>query len=196
VHIDDQTSALASGELQPGERVLWSGKPDSTRIFSANDVYLVAFGLLWSGTSLVGVANTLASGSWAGGLFCVAFVLGGIYMTFGRFFVRVWVRKRTQYAVTDRRILARIPGWRGARHTSSVWLASHPPVEKRTGRDGRGTVWVGRPTSHQGRPSDDWGWPESGSSAVAFLDIPEADGVAWLIARQLGELAEGQVSAA
>jgi hypothetical protein len=49
VHIDDQTSALASGELQPGERLLWSGRPDSTRIFfffSAGDVFLIPFSLV------------------------------------------------------------------------------------------------------------------------------------------------------
>jgi hypothetical protein len=190
VHFDDQTSALASGELRPGERVIWSGGPDSTCVFALRDVFVIPFSLVWTGMASVGAAISLASADLVGGLFSVPFVLFGIYMTFGRFFVRVWVRKRTVYALTDRRILALRPGWRDTRHTSSVWLASHPPVEKRIGRDGRGTVWVGRPTSDQRGLGDEWGWPQSGSSAVAFLDIPEADGVAWLIARQLGELGD------
>jgi hypothetical protein len=194
MHIDDQTSELARGELQPGERFLWSGRPDSTRIFLASDVFfLIPFGLVWSGASSVAAAQAFASGRVLGGLFSLAFVLIGIQVGFGRIFARTWVRRRTLYAVSDRRILALVPGWRGARHTSSVWLASHPPVDKRIGRDGRGTVWVGH-MSDQRRQSEAWGWQKSGSSAVAFLDIPEADGVAWLIARQLGEFGEGQVS--
>jgi hypothetical protein len=201
VHIDDQRSALASGELQPGERLLWSGRPESTRIFFAIDVFfLIPGGLLFTGIGSVAAAKVFASGHLSAsgylgaGLVSMSFVLAGIHVSFGRIYVRTWVRKRTVYAVTDRRILALIPAWRGARHPSSVWLESHPPVDKRIGRNGRGTLWVGRPTSHQDRQTEEWGWQRSGSSAVAFLDIPEADGVARLIARQLGELGEGQVS--
>jgi len=188
VQIDDRTSALAGDELQPGERLLWSGQPDGKRIFLASDVlFLIPFGLVWTGASSVAAAQAFASGRGGGGLFAMSFVLIGIQVSFGRIFARTWVRRRTLYAVSDRRILALVPGWRGARHTSSVWLASHPPVDKRVGRDGRGTVWVGY-MSDQQRQREAWGWQKSGGSAVAFLDIPEADGVARLIARRLGEL--------
>jgi hypothetical protein len=187
-HIDRQPRASLGGELQPGEQLLWSGKPGSTRSFTHCDAFLVPFGLVWSGIALVGAVNALPFVAPAGGLFCVLFVLVGIYMAFGRLIVRAWVRERTVYEVTNRRLLAHRPGWRGACHTSSVWLASHPPLEKRIGRDGQGTLWVGRHNSPQQTVDDDWGWVPSSSSLVAFLDIPEANGVASLIARQLCEL--------
>jgi hypothetical protein len=201
VHIDDQTSALASGELQPGERVLWSGKPDSRRWLYPQDAVLVPFSVLWGGFAIFWEATVLLSSGPRNSvilpLWGVPFVLVGLYMMVGRFFARRWVRRRTLYAVTDRRVIAIKPAWRGGRHTSSVWLASHPPVQKRIGRDGRGTVWVGRRTSDQHWLTHDSGWPQSGSSsgeAVAFCDIPEANGIFVLIARQLGDLGQGQVS--
>jgi hypothetical protein len=193
MHIDNETSVLASGELQPGERLLWSGKPDSRRWLYPQDAILIPFSVMWGGFWIFWEATALSSSTARDSvifpLWGIPFVLIGLYLMVGRFFTRRWTRRRTLYAVTDRRVTAIRPAWRRGRHTNSVWLASHPPVQKHIGRDGRGTLWVGNHTSEQHWFTHDSGLSGSSSGdVVAFSDIPEADGVFVLIARRLADL--------
>lgn len=93
--------------LDPGERLLWEGRPDERLfLFERRDIFGVPFSLLWGGGVFFWLATAIGSGAplslviWGSPL--VAF---GAYMIVGRFFVDAWIRRRTRYAITDRRAL-------------------------------------------------------------------------------------------
>lgn len=94
-----------SSHLTPGERVVWEGRPDTGLfVFRAYDGFLIPFavffGIVAVGVILVGALNDvvfLAVG--------VIFALTALYMGVGRFFVSQSRRKRSRYALTDRRAL-------------------------------------------------------------------------------------------
>ncbi|MGA9139556.1 MAG: PH domain-containing protein [Methanocella sp.] len=99
--------------LSPGEKLLWSGQPPGKLlVFRASDLALMPFALFWTGFSLLWEFAALA-GVLSGGfdlfslcfpLFGVPFVLIGVYLLFGRFVMDVVTRRRTYYALTDRRV--------------------------------------------------------------------------------------------
>jgi hypothetical protein len=93
--------------LLSGERVLWQGQPVAGIMFTVADVFLVPFSLLWGGFAFFwewSVTRTDGAPIFFS-LWGVPFVLAGLYLIVGRFFIDAWIRGRTYYAVTNRRIL-------------------------------------------------------------------------------------------
>ena len=91
--------------LDPGERILWEGRPD-TRLFllRKQDTFLIPFSLVWGGFAIfwnVGV--------WTGGapfffsIFGLPFLIVGAYVTIGRFFHDQLRRRGTVYALSTKR---------------------------------------------------------------------------------------------
>jgi hypothetical protein len=123
VLVDPAAADQVGAELQFGERVLWSGRPDSRSWFVSSDLYLVPFSLLWGAFAIFWEASAVTS---HGGLFFdvwgVPFVAIGLYMIAGRFIVRRRLMRRTAYAITEQRAIAIRPTWRGGRETTSVWF--------------------------------------------------------------------------
>src|ERR1019366_8488702 len=129
----------------------------------------VPFILLWGGFAIFWEAT--AAPSKGGGLFFdlwgVPFVAVGLYLIAGRFIVRRRQGQHTAYAITEQRAVAVRPTWRGGRETTSVWLASSPPVTQRATRNGHGTVMIGSaPSARQlSMIAGDPGWPSGRTSA-------------------------------
>jgi hypothetical protein len=93
--------------LLPGERLLWSGRPDPAKWFSPIDLYLVPFSILWCSFAIFWESSVLASGK-APGFFLFFggfFVVIGLYFTIGRFFVKRAGKRKTLYALTTSRAL-------------------------------------------------------------------------------------------
>ena len=185
-----QASPL-NGELTAGERVLWEGRPDAQRWLTAQDWYLIPFSLMWGGFAIFWEASALSSPSARSSIIFpvwgVPFVLVGLYLIFGRFFVRHWIRKATTYALTDKRVIEISRSLSGVRRVNSVWLASDPPIDKKIRDNGRGTLWIGQFPAGRGFAVDA-GWPGAArmsSNGVVLADIPDAASVATLIASQL-----------
>lgn len=189
-----QVPALTA-ELVPGERVLWEGRPDARRWLSPQDWYLVPFSLMWGGFAIFWEASVLASPSARSSvifpLWGVPFVLIGLYLIVGRFFVRHRIREATSYAVTDRRVIEISRSLFGSQRVNSVWLASYPPIDKRIGKDGRGTVWIGQFPFGRSFALEP-GWPggrRMTGNGVVLAEIPDAAKVAALLATHLGSSA-------
>jgi hypothetical protein len=157
------------------------------------DAVLIPFSVMWGGFTIFWEIGVLSSSGARDSvifpLWGVPFVLVGLYLMVGRFFARRWIRKRTLYAVTDQRVIAIAPSWPRGERTTSVWLGSSPPVEKRLAR-GTGTVWVGSfPRGNRWLASEP-GWPggrSATSSAIVFTDIQNADEVYSRIRHELSE---------
>ena len=181
-------------DLLPGERIVWAGRPVPGHLFTASDVFLVPFSLLWGGFALFWEAGVLGLGPFGGGgrsapaffaLWGVPFVLMGLYFIIGRFFYKVWRKRRTIYAVTDRRVLLLTTTF--GRRVQAAFLNVLPGISTSVSRDGVGTITFG-----SGSVIDAWygntgmelfGWGRS-SGTLAFYDVPDAAGVAAMVSER------------
>ncbi len=129
-------------ELVPGERLLWSGVPQQGFLLRPADALLIPFSLFWMAFVLVWEYLALT----AGGPFCFPllgfpFVLIGLHMLVGRFFVDALVRSRTHYGLTDKRII--ILSGLNKRDVETLHLQNLSRIHLALRKDGRGTIAFG-----------------------------------------------------
>ena len=131
--------------MGPGESLLWSGQPETGLKLRPSDTYVIPFSLMWAGFAVfweVGVMNTNAPFFFR--LWGIPFVLVGLYMVFGRFFVDAWLRARTVYGVTSQRVLIR-SGF--SRSLTSLPLRTLPAVTVTERPGGSGIITFGASSS-------------------------------------------------
>jgi hypothetical protein len=132
-------------ELDANERLLWAGVPKQGFLLRGSDAAMIPFSLLWCGFTFYWEALVLKTN---GPLFIkfwgAMFMLIGLYIVFGRFFVDAWQRGVTAYALTDRRALIRS----GLFSTSveSLPLRTLADVTLTARDDGSGTITFGQDT--------------------------------------------------
>lgn len=178
---------VLAGHLLPGERILWTGRPDPSKLFSPADKFLIPFSLFFAGFAVFWTILALTSGSPFFALWGLPFVVVGLHLLFGRFLLKRSRRKRTTYAVTNKRFLNHLAGSRTA-ELSAVFLADVPGIDTRIGRDGSGDVLFGSSPYGQvfrGTRFDLTGW--GGDAPFGFFDIPEASRVVEIASRARDE---------
>jgi hypothetical protein len=162
--------------VRPGERLLWIGRPDPDVLFTASDLFVVPFSLLWGGFAFFWEGSVIVTG--AGPLFVlwgIPFVAIGLYMIVGRFFYKRRRKRRTAYALTDERALVAV---------GSTSLAESPvrnvPLNVRRSRDGRHLTVTfgsgglsGRMYANTGLDAFGWWAP----APVAFFDVDDVEGL-------------------
>jgi hypothetical protein len=174
-------------ELVAGESVLYTGRPSERVVFHRGDLFVVPFTLMWGGFAIfweggvLGFWGTAPSHgtSWFMVFWGVPFVLIGQYLIWGRFLYAAWQKRRTRYAVTNRRVIAIQEGW--SRRVASAYVDSIPAIVKSEERGGIGTLsFALTPTGRTARR----GWGSApllvGESPV-FVDIEDVDGVYRLV---------------
>jgi hypothetical protein len=155
------------GELGPEERVLWSGQPRPGVRLTGADAFLIPVSLLWCGGAISAGYSAIKSGTDPFGMaFVGVFVLAGLYIVFGRFFVDAWLRRKTFYAVTNERVLIVTEAF--GRKVRTLSLRTLPEMTLRERRDGSGEILFGPPG-----PYDMWsgaGWPGMGAFRSARFE--------------------------
>ena len=127
--------------LRPGETLLWSGQPKQGLHLRVHDVGLIPFSIMWCGFAVVWTYNVFHSNApifmkiWG-----VPFVLIGLYLLVGRFFVDAHVRQRISYGLTDQRVIVLGGLWRSRMASHS--LSKLDRIELAEHRDGTGTVYL------------------------------------------------------
>jgi hypothetical protein len=102
----DLPDAVLSTELSSGERLLWSGKPRGGIRLRSTDAIAIPFSIMWCGFAIVWETTVTISGApLLFKLWGIPFVIVGLYIVVGRFFVDALVRKYTFYGVTSERAL-------------------------------------------------------------------------------------------
>lgn len=198
--IDPEASARLQSELSSGERILWAGKPNPGVIFHSDDWYLIPFSLMWGGFAIFwesGVLGFWGHNSKGAPIFMaiwgIPFVVIGQYLIWGRFFFDAWIKRRTYYGVTNRRVLVVQEAW--SRKTSSMYIDAIPNVE----RNGEvtGTLWFGPkiPTISGNRQTRGWSRYNVGYMPV-FADIDDVDSVYRLVLDLREKASSGQGTSA
>jgi hypothetical protein len=164
----NSTSSEIEREVNSGERLLWSGRPQQGIRLRPSDALMIPFSLLWCGFAVfweVGVAATKAPFFFK--LWGIPFVLVGLYMVFGRFFVEARMRRQTFYGVTSERII--IVTGLFSRQTKSLQLRSLSDISLSERTDGSGTVTFG--PQYLMAPRVPAGWPGAGHYAAPSFDL-------------------------
>lgn len=185
--LERHPSAPQVDALEPhlvhGETVLWTGRPDPSKRLTKGDAFAIPFSILWGGFAIFWEAAALASGPVFFALWGVPFVAVGLYMMFGRFIYKARLKRRTLYALTDKRVLKLVRGRRGD-VLDTAFVDSLPAVNREVRPDGSGSVVFGGGSSWAGQ------WANSGVPLfafnnapvpLAFYDIPDAARVADLV---------------
>ena len=139
----EQPPEQVAQALERGERLLWVGAPRQGLMLRAADWFLVPFSLLWGGfaifweSAVLGTPNAPVLMK----LWGIPFVLIGLYLIVGRFFVDAKMRENTIYAVTAERILIFSGIFR--RENKSLTVRNIPEVSVVKARDGSGTISFG-----------------------------------------------------
>jgi hypothetical protein len=168
--LDDRILA----QLHPAERVVWTGHPDASLLFTRADGFLIPFTALWAAFAVFWNVRVWSTGQplifriWG-----VPFLLMGAYILVGRFIVRRRRYRGTRYALTDRRALIVGPG----ATVTAVPLETTPLVSEASRDNSHLTVWFGgHPTWRKnGLVGGDvgLGLPGRPSGPPAFRDVAD-----------------------
>lgn len=90
------------GILDPGERILWQGRPVPGIVWRPQQLVALLFGLAFAGFALFWMLMAASAGGffWMFGL--IHFSVG-LTVSFGPFFWPAYMRRHTWYTLTDRR---------------------------------------------------------------------------------------------
>jgi hypothetical protein len=129
---------------------------------------MIPFSLMWGGFAIFWESTVVTKGApFFFMLWGIPFVLIGLYIIFGRFFVDARSRARTFYGVTSERII--IVSGQSSRQTKSLQLKTLSDISLTERADGSGTITFGPqyPTT-QNLPA---GWPGAGRYAAPAFDM-------------------------
>lgn len=156
--------------LDSGERLLWTGRPRPGLRLSSATMRSLLGSAIWAALAIFFAINIWRDGiSPSSLLTSMAFVAFAVYNTVGRVGLGWWLRSRTRYAVTDRRVLIIEGGAQPA--IQSVDLTPTTPIGADLRDDGSGTLtFVGSQLAPVGRG----GRRTRRRPPPAFDDIPDA----------------------
>lgn len=134
----ENDSSWVRGMLQPGENLLWTGKPEKLRLFGKEDIFLIPFSLIWCGFLAFMLITAHSSSPGFEKLFFIPFILVGLWLLVGRFLVKLISMKSECYALTTRRLIVK----RG-NTTNSSELLGLPSMRVTRRSDGSGDIRFG-----------------------------------------------------
>jgi hypothetical protein len=185
--MDESPEDVIRGELGPSEQLLWAGRPRQGFVLRATDAFVIPFSIMWGGFAIFWEATVIATGApFFFAVWGVPFVLAGLYIMVGRFWVDARQRTATVYGVTSERAV--IVSGVFARGVKSLSIDTLTDVSLAERAGGAGTITFGSvPYMHW------WyagvGLPGFGQQAVPSFDLPDG-------ARSVYEIVRGAQRAA
>lgn len=167
-------------QLLAGENIIWEGVPSRGLILRPIDVFLIPFSLVWGGFAMFwnnDVWKTDADLSFK--LFGLPFLFIGLYVTIGRFFVDIAIRRNTSYYVTNRRIIIT-----RASNLKSLDIKRLPTVEWSERSDGSGTIRFGASEGFFSGANNFGIWQPTADTTPQFIRVPHVRSLYELIQRQ------------
>ncbi len=182
--------------LLQGETIVWSGNPSTGLLFTREDWQRIPLALFFGGVSgFIFFSSVVAwlsepeqnSSLLYAVLLMTLFMLFTAYITVGRFWFDAWLRRRTHYAVTNKRILISRSGPLG--ELIALNIKQLPEVKLIEAAEGRGTIRFGHTVSlSQQAGGYDFTWTPSLEPTPQFLSIEDARIVFGEIQRRAQEI--------
>jgi hypothetical protein len=136
------TMLIVQEEVGAGERILWNAQPKQGLTLQPSDAFMIPFSLLWGGFAIFWEFLVVTGGApFFFALWGIPFVLIGLHMIVGRFFVDALQRKRTYYALTNERIV--IISGLFSRNVKTLNLKTLQEINLTLRRKGSGTITFG-----------------------------------------------------
>lgn len=160
-----------AGRIGLDEQILWQGQPKQGILLRAADIFLIPFSLIWGGFAIFWEVGVITAGApFFFTLWGIPFVLIGLYLIVGRFFVDALQRWKTHYALSDERVI--ITSGLLNRSVKSVSLRSLADVSLSQSRGSRGTITLG-PTQPLSWMYAGTAWPGAGRHTAPTLELIE-----------------------
>lgn len=162
-----EAERILAKQLSSAEKLLWAGQPKQGIVFRRSDLWNIPFSLLWGGFAIYWMILVLINGApvffvlWG-----IPFVLMGLYMIFGRFFVDARQRANTYYGVTNQRAVI-VSGLR-SQQIKSLDLQTLTDLSIVEQPDRIGTITFGA-TPPWSALYEGWSWP--GSAALPRFEM-------------------------
>ena len=105
----DEYTSWVRDYMEPGERILWQGRPERIHLLDKNDIFLIPFSLFWGGFAIFWELTVICAH--APLMFPIVgafFVLMGLHMIFGRFIIKALSLRSSCYVITGRKVLIRV----------------------------------------------------------------------------------------
>ncbi len=133
---------IIQSELEPRESLLWAGQPQQGARLRGSDIFLVPFSLMWGGFAIFWEYSVIEQGApFFFTLFGVPFVLIGIYLIFGRFYVDSKQRHKTFYGISNERVI--IVSGLFRKNVKSLNIRTLTDVSLSESSNGRGSITFG-----------------------------------------------------
>ncbi|MBO5867917.1 MAG: hypothetical protein J6Q54_03290 [Oscillospiraceae bacterium] len=130
-----QDHTFCNSYLRPGEQILWRGRPEKGNYLTSRDIILIPFSIFWCGFALFWEFSAMQSGIGFMSFFGLPFVAIGLYMVFGRFLHAAYLRDKTQYVITNKKLIIK----KGQRIT--IYTRNDlPPMTLQIHKNGNGTI--------------------------------------------------------
>lgn len=169
----NESFSVIRQELGPQEQLLWSGRPRQGLALRPSDALMIPFSLLWGGFAVFWEVMVINSG---GPLFMklwgIPFVLVGLYIIVGRFFVDAWQRGKTTYGVTSERVMIISNSF--GRKVKSLNLRTLSDITLAQKSDGSGTITFGAADQSSWWNAGGWGGRRGRPAPPSFEMIQDA----------------------
>ena len=127
---------FCSPYILPDESILWKGRPEKGNIFTSKEFFLLPFSLFICAFSVCWEYLALQSGQPFVIIWGLPIVGIGFYMLFGRHIQTAYLRGRTFYVITNKKLIIK-KGRRITMHDGE----DLPPMEVEIHRNGNGSIF-------------------------------------------------------
>lgn len=117
------------------EHILWRGKPEKGNVITGREVGVMLFSILWLSFTVFWEITAIKSGTLIMILWGLPFVGVGLYLSVGRLFRAAYLRNKTFYVITNKKIIVKC-GKRITLHDGR----DLPPMNVEIHRNGNGTI--------------------------------------------------------
>lgn len=121
--------------ILPGEHIAWKGRPEKGNYLSPHDVFMIPFSIVWCGFALFWEFSVIQTGVLFGMIWGLPFVAIGLYMVFGRFLYAAYMRDKTHYVITNKKLIIQ-----KGRRVTIYDGRDLPPMTLHIHKNGNGTI--------------------------------------------------------